>query len=519
MAWSLATTLAYIHRVGGLSLPCLLLGGGMLMAFGINVLAGENTDTSYQDNLLQLPRVSSTAFRVGSQLDVQFWLAVLGASFGLLSYGLSGTYTHLFDLWCTHRAGTSPGLNYARYLNSQPRASWFGFRGFWLFTLLQHLVTVLGIIASVGYKFAVVQVSGYTVFHVDETKVSLQIPLTEAFLRDGSPSPWLGDMNVNRGNLSRAFTHIAEMNSSAPKMPLNIVMTGQADCKGFGLSDIGELVTLEVVMVANHFTEALDSSIREDEKGWTLVERTVPGWLENSQQGVTVGYRVGSLWVLEIQLAEKAQSPVVQSFKYNMSLAIAEVRRDVHLGGCSHIQRADLLTHNFGYSTGIYNMHINHSSEMTFPNKPWISAAIQDQTNGLFEGLGVIIRSAMLALAPSITALSGYSIGHAPDAPGPWGFQWNNHNSRAHLPDYPYYQGVRVSSRAGSYEKAAWIFITLSIIAYLLAASRLYVGPAQLTSWMGQHVYLALEGRIQRDGSDKLACGRQPARDLGTLRI
>lgn len=77
-----------IQRVGLLSLASLLAGGTVLILFALNVKTSGNIEA---DDIRQ------GVFRVGSQLSVQSWLAVLGITFGMLSYGLAATYTHGFD--------------------------------------------------------------------------------------------------------------------------------------------------------------------------------------------------------------------------------------------------------------------------------------------------------------------------------------------------------------------------------------------------------------------------------------
>ncbi|KAK4220921.1 hypothetical protein QBC38DRAFT_524222 [Podospora fimiseda] len=605
--WPLWKIVAYIHHVGGLSLSCLLLGGGMLIMFGINVLVGrhDSNNTVQLDTPLLLLGKSAIIFRFGSHLNVQFWLAVLGVSFGLWSYGLSGTYTHLFDLWCTWRASDDQGLDYARYLNSQPRASGFGFRGFRFFAFLQHLITALGIIASVGYKFAVVQVNGDAVFHVDEASMGLRLPSTDAFLDDGSTSPWLGDLNPKWRNTTRAFIHNkdqhVEETDNTNHAPGSIIMATQAFCKddSFEILDFGNIITLEVVMVATRSERQQDFELlisdSANSQGWVRVRTEAPGWFPDSQRGTVVEYRADSSGLLEVQYGESLeqpsrneiqnqstpfQQPVMQRFTYNMSLSVAEVTRVVKSGGCAHIKNITFVIHNIGGAA-----ERKQGNGVDVKNQHWITAVIQDHATGPIEGIGVIVRNAMVALAPNLTDYSGYSLGHAPGLPTvspsnkfamnktqPWiiqqlhieanstdgGKQWrDNHDcdgwrlktppcvlknwpgvnssyweeeniliamqrlrlNQSGLPDYPYYKGQRFSSRVGSYDKAAWTFILLGIIACLLAVFRVLSGPAQLTSWMGQHVYLALEGKIQKDGTEKLACGRQPAYDLGTVRM
>ncbi|KAK4129801.1 hypothetical protein N657DRAFT_677369 [Parathielavia appendiculata] len=180
-------------------------------------------------------------FRFGSQLSVQSWLAILGATFGLLSHGLATTYTHVFDAWSTWRAtrcDEDPGFDYASYLNTQPQAP----------------VVALGISTSVGYKFAVVEVRYQATEAMPVDRVRLRLPPLPA-VENGTASPWVSGGPTSGTN--RAFLHHLDYGSSfsdeddALLAPRVIVMDSWADCGGmFHPLDSGALVTWEVVLVA-----------------------------------------------------------------------------------------------------------------------------------------------------------------------------------------------------------------------------------------------------------------------------
>jgi hypothetical protein len=148
--------LTRVRRVGGLSLAALIVGGTILILFAANVL---NTKSSSFDD--EPSDKSQAVFGVGSQLSPQAWLAVLGVGFGLLSYNFTETYAHVFDTWCSWQASRNKGLglDYARYLNSMPRVPiMLGLcQGFSVFVLCRYIIMTLGITASVGYKFAVIE--------------------------------------------------------------------------------------------------------------------------------------------------------------------------------------------------------------------------------------------------------------------------------------------------------------------------------------------------------------------------
>ncbi|KAK4457200.1 hypothetical protein QBC42DRAFT_236897 [Cladorrhinum samala] len=545
MTWVAMEFLAYLYRVGGLSLPSLFLGGVVLIFFATNTLSGDHDDRTQYQNYTPEPdhsQSSAVPLRVGSHLPVQFWLAVLGAAFGLLSYGLSGAYIHVFDWWCARQAQPSgPGLDYSLYLNSQPRAPGFGFKGFKLFAVLKNTLTVLEIAGSVGYKFAVVQVTGEGGFHVPESTVVLHVPKADAFLTDGSASPWLGDMNPRWGNINRMFRSqdlrgeagvgpIA--NGNIPQPPRMIVMTSQGDCGNttFDIRDQGFIDTLEVVLVATQTTSrpSSESISAIDAERWARVERAQSGWFDGSSRGVVVDYQIDSFNFLHVRWTEAPdrntnstaglqEQRATKQIMYSMALSFAVVRRKVVSGGCSQLLTTDLIVE------GIAALNAERkilSSDFILPNKHWIAAVIQESNTTPLEGIGVIVRNAMVALLPEITLASNHSLGHQPSLleNGTMSVRWWK-PPRQWASDYPYYYGTKVSYQIGSYDGAAVTFMIIGISACCIAIARLFLGPVALTSWTGQHVYLALEGKVQRGGAEKLACGRQPADGMGYLRL
>ncbi|KAF5721455.1 hypothetical protein FMUND_3583 [Fusarium mundagurra] len=104
-----------LQMLGTLSLLAIVFGGSVLIFVGANALSGRKEKDELE------------------------------------------AYVHLFDTWASRQAQHSNGLDYARCLNSQPRAPVvYGFRGFPSFITLRYFLLIMSIIASVGYKFAIV---------------------------------------------------------------------------------------------------------------------------------------------------------------------------------------------------------------------------------------------------------------------------------------------------------------------------------------------------------------------------
>ena len=87
--------------------------------------------------------------------------------------------------------------------------------------------------------------------------------------------------------------------------------------------------------------------------------------------------------------------------------------------------------------------------------------------------------------------------------------------------DDNFFVGYRGGKYVGCYVSAAIVFVVLGCIAILIAMFRVWLGPPALTSWMGQHIYLAHTEAIFLSGkATGLASGYQVAeRDLGRLRL
>lgn len=72
----------------------------------------------------------------------------------------------------------------------------------------------------------------------------------------------------------------------------------------------------------------------------------------------------------------------------------------------------------------------------------------------------------------------------------------------------------------GCHRSATGVFLAFGILSIVVAAIRLWMGPAQLTSWMGQHVYLSQVGVISSIEKEDLASGHLVApTHLGKLHL
>ncbi|KAF5721454.1 hypothetical protein FMUND_3582 [Fusarium mundagurra] len=87
--------------------------------------------------------------------------------------------------------------------------------------------------------------------------------------------------------------------------------------------------------------------------------------------------------------------------------------------------------------------------------------------------------------------------------------------------EYPFYVGWRENKNTGCYISAAMVFIILGCFSIMVGIYRIWLGPPALTSWMGQHVFLAMtETMALSNKVTGLASGYTVAEsDLGKLRL
>ncbi|KAK3684017.1 hypothetical protein B0T22DRAFT_501352 [Podospora appendiculata] len=405
---------------------------------------------------------SQAIFSTGSELGVQEWLAVVGAGFSLLSFGLVGAYNQIFNFWCSNQAARTRGLDYARYLNSQPSAPvLFGFRGFPGFVVGRYIVVALGIAASVSYKFAVIEVTIKVYEHMEPSKISLRLPPMHGLVDNGTASPWLGDGPTGR---NRAFCS-SKTPTITPQRPSSLDMVGWADCNNaLHTFESGWIYTREIVAVANKTEEDGEFFMAADPSDWTRVKGLGRLWINTAE--AVVDYRISSPGILQIQWAQNGswlndgsqKQPVGRRITYSISLAIAEVRRLVSSGDCSWIS-------NKGGEGNLPSIQL--FGQRTIPMMAE-------------QGVSLLVRSAMAAMGAQLAAMNSTKLGHAPKYP--------EQSHQTQWPFGPSYNGTRSTSQTGSYYGAAAAFGIIGLLAYLVSLVRIMLRPSELTSWMGQHM-------------------------------
>lgn len=163
--------------------------------------------------------------------------------------------------------------------------------------------------------------------------------------------------------------------------------------------------------------------------------------------------------------------------------------------------------------------------------QPWLAALLSDESTTIVDGTSAIVRAAMVGWADMHDIVldggndnEGKKVQLLTSSYEPFGPENRASTRRTReFPDfdYPYFQGDR-SGVTGCYIAASGAFLAVGIISILVAVLRIWAGPAELTSWTAQHVYLSQAGLLPSLAeSSGLKSGYEVAspEKLGFLRI
>lgn len=574
-------TLTRLLKLGPISLLALFAGGLILILGAINALLPTDDNHSGGQNFTVAIGVGEglNRFRVGSTWSVQAWIAILGVGFGLLSHGLHEAYAHLFDWWCSRKAQGGSGLDYARYLNTQPRAPvTYGVRGFPALASLRYVLLASTIAASIGYKFGIGETTSPWAEHLRPDQLVARVANgTKPLDAYSKASPWFKGGN-------QCFTYefqklldeegrpqddtwglgygIADLRAyDLSKAPLKVIMASQVSTKSY-LTDLvyalGWITSREVVAVADLTEEQGNFTMSRDEGDWFRVQTLGENWSNDTQQQrVIVDYRAldrGKVqiqwaplgpWLTDDDAANQTQQ-VTQRVTYNMYYATAEVGRtffDTSEGLSAGAFRGHTITM---LAQGGQFPSEKRSNEFLRGIRNWVDAQVADEANRASDGVNAIVRAVMYGWArddawsaikpPGLRELGwtsddksssdykGEYLRILPTGEDPFGKEDDSRTQRSlFFPNaqYPYFDGNRHRGITGCFPAAAGVFMAVGIIAWILLGLRVYIGPAELTSWTGQHVYLSQVGVISGlEKQEDLASGYLAApANLGRLHL
>jgi hypothetical protein len=556
-------------KLGPASLLALFTGGLILILTAINALAGpcQSKCADKYDGI--------DHFEVGQTWSIQVWLVIVGAAFGLLSHGLLEAYLHLFDWWCSRRARSSVGLDYGRYLNTQPRAPVvYGIRGFPVFSTLRYFVLLASIATSIGYKFAIVNKQTPWREHVNPENLSFVVEnMTQPFSKIGmqsAPSPWFMDSQLCFINtqpvIGDSISDIEAMRIIPPDLngpngtnldlerpPLNISMVAAASRKTYLYGEAyGYITTREVAAIASVANDTGNFKMSRNESDWHRAGTVKKQWPGIDNEPAVVEYRILEHGKIQIQWAplgpwmtddnaDELVHDVIQRVTYTMQYTTAEVKRyfplEAQEGILSRYGSVIALGHNLPFPS------IRKSNKFLETRSKWIDAQIADDETSVVKGVLAIVRGIMYEWA-MVDLWSGRENGPftgidagekrpnfigehlrlLPAGDYPAGSEENVISERSEFYpelEYPYFIGTRTKGSTGCYRSASATFLAVGIMAWLIAVLRIWVGLAGLTSWTGQHVYLSQTGVFSslRD-QDDLSSGYlvAPAK-LGRLRL
>ncbi|CRK25114.1 hypothetical protein BN1723_013498 [Verticillium longisporum] len=539
-------TFVHLQRLGILSLASLFVGGSVLIDVG-----RRTTDEGAHNDAFKI-------LRPGAHLGVQVWLAILGVGFGLLAYGFHEAYNHFFDWTCTRMAQSAEGLNYGRYLNSLPRAPVsYGFRGFpWLITF-RNIVIISGTAASVGYKFAIREVPDSSFSKaLPQEQVILQPPPLQ-ITTNGTVAPWLAD--THNSETSRSFLHGFRNDDPEHRRdpPSIVVMMATSNCNwNIQLEDQGNLYEREFVLIANQSThqdqEPPPAMPREAPDGWRRMRTANSDWPAGSgdqwdnanRSQAVVDYRIGSSQVIEMRWApaelwdnptssSTESIPAARHLTYEVRYAVRNAQRTIQRGDCATMK--NVLDFVNSYSTTAEDLLTSllsvddeapqvREQQLSFSEHhgPWIDALLQLSDTTSADVASTFLRLALTYIASEAMG-QNYHVGHVPLGETPFGPEPGFSQNREGV----YMNIWRKNGSVGCHYVAAKAFIALGCLAILVGLTRIVIGPPQLTSWIGQHLYMhqangtSLLKESQHDEElERLSTGYEVAgRTAGTLRL
>ncbi|KAF4461675.1 hypothetical protein FALBO_11507 [Fusarium albosuccineum] len=238
-------------------------------------------------------------------------------------------------------------------------------------------------------------------------------------------------------------------------------------------------------------------------------------------------YRVVRPGTLQVQWARLRnhtsstfREPVMQRVTYEMHYAVAQVGRYTSPALAFSLPATIPLEEAILSHTPITEENLKkdfNTSEALPYYKYWVEAQVRRSDTSLLYGVSAVVRAVMASWA------GHFGSGHLENDDKPFGSEKETPALQKYSGKvrYPFYVGWRGEKNTGCYNYAAVIFIILGAVALVVMSFRIWLGPPTLTSWMGQHVYLAqTDALCLSDKVTDLATGHQvPHRDLGRLRL
>jgi hypothetical protein len=277
----------------------------------------------------------------------------------------------------------------------------------------------------------------------------------------------------------------------------------------------------------------------EDKGKWQRIEAPNSRIFDPPQKAI-IEYRIAKFAELQIQWAKAPNDssdtwevPVVHRSRYIMNVGMFEVSRYMRIQNCpslagsggsglfpralnndtleNWLRKRQLFTRKDETGQGYVNI-TKRMPEYSI----WLEPLIKTQDTTLLAAVSAIIRVVMTAYKMDM-----WDSAYMEEDDLPLGEETDPYADMYPGAKSPFYVGSRVGKYSGCYVTAAIVFVVLGCFAILVGIFRVWLGPPVLTSWMGQHVYLArTEAICLSEKASGLASGYKVAkRDLGRLRL
>lgn len=527
-----------LRHLGLGSLLSLLTGGTLLLLIGLNTSTSSPSSTNPQ----------AASFIHGSWLPVQAWIALLGVCLGLLKHGILESYAHFFDWWCTRKAKSSSGLDYAKYLNTQPRApTSIGLEGFPLLISLRYLLLLATIGASIGYKFALVDIPSTSTRILGPNDLIMDTPTSYMYTDSSAANP-----GAHSGESIPILYREDQGDISAPKEVFLVSVTSINSTHWDGENSPDRLLlnTREIAILANLTNVRFGSTVPS-----SLHDETSEDWGEIVKDPIKdeffVRFRMPDSGRAEIQIAsifsggaieQEAMddfdgdepgegSPIMWHLIYDIRYAVRSITRELQPDGEFHIL-SDLSAGQTKWLSVDDEPPELNANAPSFRNRygSWVEAIMLNPDSSIDRDIRDFVYIALTYVGRFSS--EQHSIGIIEPGDYPFGresdisiqeYEW----TMSEIPEEAWegYHWIWKRDKGGKtacMQLAARTFVAVGIAAMVIFCLRILIGPPQLTSWMGQHVYLVRTGHTAMGDSacEKLGNGRQIAdSSVGKLRL
>ncbi|KAI5459241.1 hypothetical protein BGZ63DRAFT_321267, partial [Mariannaea sp. PMI_226] len=456
------------------------LGGCLLLFIAINAWDPVDCAPDFPTFMCTEAPPQQRAFWFGSTLDIDDWLAIVGISLGILSYGLVETYMSVVELRYSVEPLKEPFELTQRSTSLRRKQG---------LAPVRYLLPIIIATVPLGYKFGIVNTQMQVIEKLPEDQM-FSLPISMQWLdSDGTVAPWISDTVL--GDANQGFVHELVDMFEYNQPPQNVTMVNRIECPAlFEDDENGYLVTREMVMVANMTKEPGNFTMTRDHSGWLRSQASSHEWFQTSdafscdgkqRTEALVEYRIPGPGTVQIQWARFGDElldnqlnsnglPVESRVTYHMYYAVAEVTRIVEMGRYDSLLSVEILSQD---TDSISNSGINDAPHVW----SWVDAIISDKESSMLDGVSAVVRAALVVWEQGARhQANGHYLGLLPIVERPFGPESPHLEMLVGLLElpYPFYNGIRTKIFTGLTVMASYVFGSIGILASFAALASLW---------------------------------------------